>query len=236
MLEELESFSLLAAFAAGTLSFLSPCVLPLVPGYIANLAGSSMTASKTSPWITFSHALSFVIGFSLVFILLGALAGQVGAFSSAYMPLLYKIAGGLLILFGLHLIGVFRIPFLYYEKRLSYPKGNTPSYLRSFLIGSAFSLGWIPCVGPILGGILALAWTSQTVWQGVYLLSAYSLGLGVPFLILGLAFAPATGYLKRLNRHLNIISVISGVLLIVIGVLIFTNNLVELNKYIGIEG
>ena len=233
MFGELESLSLLAAFTAGTLSFLSPCVLPLVPVYIANLAGSSVTAPETGHWITFSHALSFVIGFSLVFILFGALAGQIGALISAYMHLLYKIAGGLLILFGLHLVGAFRIPFLYYEKRLGYPKGSTPGYLRSFLIGSAFSLGWTPCVGPILGGVLALAWTSQTMWQGVYLLSAYSLGLGVPFLILGLAFVPATRYLKRLNRHLNIISIISGVLLIAIGTLIFTNSLVQLNKYIG---
>ncbi len=233
MFGELESLSLLAAFTAGTLSFLSPCVLPLVPVYIANLAGSSVTAPETGHWTTFSHTLSFVIGFSLVFILFGALAGQIGALISAYMHLLYKIAGGLLILFGLHLVGAFRIPFLYYEKRLGYPKGSTPGYLRSFLIGSAFSLGWTPCVGPILGGVLALAWTSQTMWQGVYLLSAYSLGLGVPFLILGLAFVPATRYLKRLNRHLNIISIISGVLLIAIGTLIFTNSLVQLNKYIG---
>lgn len=231
---EVESLSLLAAFGAGLLSFLSPCVLPLVPVYLANLTGSGVIDSETDArWATLFHALIFVIGFSSVFIMLGALAGQFGAFLSAYTQLLYRIAGVLLVLFGLHLIGVFKIPLLYYERHLGYPRGNTPAYLRSFLVGAAFSIGWTPCVGPLLGGILAVAWSSQTLWKGVYLLTAYSIGLGIPFLILGLLPALTTRYLKRLNRHLRLVSIISGLLLIALGALIFTNSLVQLNKYFG---
>ena len=225
----MENLSLLIAFSAGIASFLSPCILPLVPVYLANMAGSSavLEDSAVSYRGTFYHALLFVAGFSVVFIALGAAAGWLGAALSTHMWLLRKIAGGLLIVLGFHLMGVIKIPLLYREKHVSLGEAR-PSYWRSFLVGLAFSLGWTPCVGPILGAILALAWSSETAWSGVYYLTAYCLGLGIPFLITGLAVAPVSRYLKRLNRYLNLVSIISGLLLVALGALIISDVLVRL--------
>lgn len=226
--------SLLAATAAGLLSFFSPCVLPLVPGYIANLAGASLTASTVSGsrrWFPFFHALSFVLGFTLVFAALGVLAGLGGSLISECIWLLRKIAGGLLVVFGLHLTGVFKLRFLDYEKRLGFSLVHQPRYYHSFATGILFSLGWTPCVGAVLSGILALAISSQTVWQGAYLLLAYSLGLGVPFLIVSLALLPAARHLSRFSRHLWLVSLLSGLLLIGLGVLIFLDKLVWFNQF-----
>ncbi len=142
--------------------------------------------------------------------------------------LLHKIAGGLLLLFGLFLLAAPRISWLNYEMRLRGSFGGSTGYLRSIGVGAAFSLGWTPCVGPILGGILALASSSQTVWQGVYLLLAYSLGLGIPFIAVGLALGTAVPVIRWLSRHANIISMLSGILLIALGILMLTNTLIRL--------
>ena len=226
-----ENVSLAIAFAAGILSFASPCVLPLVPVYITHLAGSSVGAGGSPTRLTgFLHALSFVLGFSVIFILLGASVGLVGSLVSEHMSLLRKVAGGVLIVLGLHMSGLVSIPFLYRERRAAY-NGRAPAYVRSFLIGSAFSIGWTPCVGPVLGAILALAWSSHTVLKGTYLLGSYSLGLGVPFLAAGLAVGTVSHYLSRLNRYLRAVELVSAALLIVIGVLIFTDDLTRLNEY-----
>ena len=234
----MENLSLAIAFGAGFLSFASPCVLPLVPAYIAYLAGCEVSASEISPgWrITFFHALSFVLGFSVVFVALGAAAGAVGSLLSDYMPLLLKIAGVILVFLGLHLAGAFKIPFLYRERRLDYAPATGRSYLRSFTVGSIFSIAWTPCVGPILGAIFALAWSSETVWSGAYLLAFYSLGLGVPFLLTGLALGSVMRYLKRLNRYMSVISIVSGVLLIAIGIFIFTDSLTLLSPIFDFSG
>ncbi len=222
----MEETSLFVAFGAGVLSFLSPCVLPLVPVYLANLAGVSSLTPGASRWPPFLHAILFVAGFSVVFIGLGASAGLIGATFSG--PLLRKIAGSLLIGFGLFLIASQWVPWLNYEKRLGRIPGGT-GYPRSILVGAVLSLGWTPCVGPILGGILSLASNSQTAWQGAYLLAVYSLGLGVPFIATGLALGAAVPVIRWFSRHSNIIMPLSGLLLIAVGILMLTDTLVLLN-------
>lgn len=217
----MEEYSLPVAFAAGVLSFLSPCVLPLVPVYLANLGGASTLAPQASRWHTFFHALSFVLGFSLVFTGLGASAGLIGAVASEFW--LRRIAGVLLVLFGFFLLAAHRVSWLNYEMRFRKSFGSSTGYLRSILVGAVFSLAWTPCVGPVLGGILTLASSSQTAWQGVYLLLAYSLGLGIPFIAAGLALGAATPLIRWLSRNGNIISLLSGLLLIAVGILILTS-------------
>ena len=226
------SISIIAAFSAGVLSFLSPCVVPLVPVYLASLCGPEILEPKASRRRIpiFLHSLSFVIGFSIIFVTLGAIAGLTGFAISPNQALLDKIAGSLLIVFGLFMLAALKVPWLNYEKRLTMPLGNTTSYLRSLLIGAIFSLAWTACVGPILGGILALALDSATAWHGAYLLAVYSLGLGIPFLIIGAAFDSTTPLLKRIRRYSNLIYIISGLLLIVIGMLILTSNLTWLSS------
>lgn len=221
------------AFGAGLLSFLSPCVLPLVPAYLANLAGITAIDSKTrtSYLPALFHSLSFVLGFSLIFIGLGASVGLIGTTITAHSTLLRQIGGGVIIAFGVFIIASIKIPWLNYEKRITPSVGRNPSYLRSILIGAVFALGWTPCIGPILGAILALAWSSQTVGQGALLLAIYSLGLGIPFIIIGLAWGAIMPLLKGLNRHLGAISIVSGALLIVVGILMLTNNLAWLGQF-----
>lgn len=215
--------SLPIAFAAGVLSFLSPCVLPMVPVYLANLAGASSLSVQASRWHIFLHAISFVVGFSMVFISLGASAGLIGTVVPA--GLLHRIAGTLLLVFGLYLLAAAKLPWLNYEMRLGRSFGSSTGYLRSILVGAVFSLAWTPCVGPILAGILSLASSSQTAWQGVYLLSAYSLGLGLPFIAVGLALGTAVPLIKWLNRHANIILLLSGLLLMAVGILMLTHTI-----------
>jgi cytochrome c-type biogenesis protein len=218
------SISFLTAFAAGILSFLSPCVLPLVPVYLANIAGASvLTTTPPDRRYIFLHTFSFVIGFSLVFIALGASLGLLGA--AAPQGVLEKVGGVLLIIFGIFLIAATKVPWLNYEKRLDFTRAKGTGYVRSLLIGIIFSLGWIPCVGPILGGILTLAASSQTVWQGVYLLLAYCLGLGLPFIAVGLALGAASRYIRWLSRHAFITSIVAAILLISVGILMLTGYL-----------
>ena len=224
----MENISFVVAFAAGLLSFLSPCVLRLVPVYLASLAGPEIFEAKGGRIRVpvFLHSLSFVLGFSLVFTLFGAGAGLVGFALSAHLAVIYQIAGSLLIIFGLFLLAALRVPWLNFEKRLAPSRGTTIGYLRSFLTGGIFSLAWTPCVGPILGGILALALGSETAWQGAYLLAFYSLGLGLPFLVIGVAFDSVTPLLRRIHRYSTAIYIFSGILLIAVGILILTGNLV----------
>ncbi|TES87800.1 MAG: cytochrome C biogenesis protein CcsB [Dehalococcoidia bacterium] len=222
-----ENVSVAVAFTAGLLSFLSPCVLPLVPVYLASLVGPELfDAKRTGRRLpTFLHSLSFVLGFSLVFTTMGAIAGLTGFAINPSLALLNKISGSLLIAFGLFLLAALKIPWLNYEKRLSPSLGNTTGYLRSFLIGASFSLVWTACVGPILGGILAIALNTATAWHGAYLLAIYSLGLGLPFLVIGLAFDSLLPLLRRIQRYTRIIHVVSGLLLITIGVLVLTGQI-----------
>jgi len=222
------SVTVLTALAAGVLSFLSPCILPLVPVYLANIAGASvLTPELANRKHIFFHTIAFIAGFSLIFTALGASVGLLGA--AAPQGVLEKVGGVLLIAFGIFLIAAIRIPWLNYEKRLDFARARGAGYLRSLLIGVIFSLGWIPCVGPILGGILALAANSQTAWQGVYLLLAYCLGLGLPFIVVGLALGAASKYIRWLSRHAFVTSIVAAVLLITVGILMLTGYLERLS-------
>jgi cytochrome c-type biogenesis protein len=222
--------SLIAAFVAGFLSFVSPCVLPLIPGYISFVSGVSVeemradAAPATSRLQVFVTSLAFVLGFSLVFIALVASATAIGKFLFAKLPLLSKIAGGILIIFGLHTMGVFRLAFLETEKRV-HAQRKPAGPLGAILVGIAFAFGWTPCIGPILGGILAIAGSRNSVNEGVTLLAVYSLGLGIPFLLTSLAINQFFGAAKRIRRHYHAIELTSGALLVVIGVLILTGQL-----------
>lgn len=213
------------AFTAGLLSFLSPCVLPLVPVYLASLVGPELLDKKGSGLRlpTFLHSLSFVLGFSLVFSTMGAIAGLTAFAINPSLALLNKISGSFLIAFGLFLLAALKIPWLNYEKRLNPSLGNTTGYLRSFLIGATFSLAWTACVGPILGAILTVALNTGTAWHGAYLLAIYSLGLGLPFLVIGLAFDSLSPVLRRIQRYTGVIHVISGLLLIIIGIMVLAD-------------
>jgi cytochrome c-type biogenesis protein len=220
-----ENVTLIVAFGGGLLSFLSPCVLPMVPVYLASLYGPGVFDSKGIRIPLFLHALSFVVGFSAVFTFLGAIVGLTGYAVNPDYALLGKIAGSILIAFGLFILLATRVPWLNYEKRLSPSLGSNTGYVRSFIIGAVFSLSWTACVGPILGSILTLATIHATAWEGAYLLAIYSLGLGLPFLIIGIAFDYVLPLLKRIQRYSGIIHLISGILLIIMGILVLTDRL-----------
>ncbi|HEY7021752.1 MAG TPA: cytochrome c biogenesis protein CcdA [Ktedonobacterales bacterium] len=225
------------AFLAGLLSFFSPCVLPLTPIYIAQLAGPSVWRTERADFNssglrreTLLHAAAYVGGFSLVFIALGATASALGAFLAAHAELLRQIGGALLIVFGLYVAGVLRIPLLDRERRFSLRFGQA-SYPASFAVGMAFGLGWTPCVGPVLAGILLFAAQAATLQYGVLLLAVYSLGLGIPFLALGIGFETIAPRFKRFSPYLPLIERGTGVLLILMGVVIFFNWLLYLNAW-----
>jgi len=220
-----ENISLIVAFSGGLLSFLSPCVLPMVPVYLASLYGPGVFDSQGIRLYVFLHALSFVVGFSAVFTFLGAIVGLTGYAVNPDYALLGKIAGSILIAFGLFILVATRVPWLNYEKRLAPSLGSNTGYVRSFIIGAVFSLSWTACVGPILGSILTLATVRATAWEGAYLLAIYSLGLGLPFLIIGAAFDSILPLLKRIQRYSGWLHIISGLLLLIIGILILTDNL-----------
>jgi cytochrome c-type biogenesis protein len=224
----MENIPLVVAFGAGLASFLLPCTLPLVPVYLASLAGPDTFVTRTHKRhiSIFLHSLSFVIGFTIVFVIMGVVAGLAGFALSSHLALIAQIAGVLLIFFGLFMLASLKIPWLNYEKRLSLPQRTTTGYLRSFLIGAISYLVLGPCTTPILGGILALAWTSETAWHGAYLLAIYSLGLGIPFLVIGAAFDSVAPLLKRIHRYSTAIYMFSGIVLIAVGILILTNKLV----------
>jgi len=197
------------------------------PGIAVSAGVAARVEPPPSP---FRHALSFVAGFSLVFVAFGVSLGLVGFFLRDHQDVILKVAGGLLIVMGLHLSGVITIPFLEQERRLDVGGGARVGYARSFFVGSAFSAGWSPCIGPTLGAILALAVSSGTVLEAGALLLVYSAGLSVPFLAMGLAFNSVRPVYDRLKRYMGIVNYVSGALLIVVGILIFTNSLINLNS------
>jgi cytochrome c-type biogenesis protein len=227
------------ASLAGVASFLSPCVLPLVPIYLAQLVGQSIYQSAGNEeehagrFITFLHALTFMCGFTLAFIALGATASTLGGFLRANQFLLRQVGGIILIVIGLHLTGILKLPFLYWQKRFEFRPAR-PSYPASFVIGLIFAIGWTPCIGLILGPILALAANAATLRQGVLLLLAYSLGLGVPFLILGLSLDRFSKILKWLKPHLGKVEIGTGVIMILVGLMIYFNMLIYLNHYFNL--
>lgn len=228
--------SLPIALVAGLVSFLSPCVLPLIPGYISMLSGASMDELKAGGDATlgarvFRNAIAFVIGFSVVFVSLGASATAVGAFLLARRTVFNVVAGIVIIVFGLHLTGIIKIPFLYRDARLTTGKPKR-GILGAFILGFAFAFGWTPCIGPILAGILAVAATRNTVFEGMFLLAMYSAGLAIPFLLTSLGVGQFLKFYGRFKKHLQAVEVGSGVLLILIGVLIAFNRFTVLSGYL----
>jgi cytochrome c-type biogenesis protein len=229
---EPQHVTVVLAFGAGVLSFLSPCVLPLVPVYLGYLTGSTIGGEETPNRSTvLLHALLFGLGFSLVFVLLfGLPVGYLGRSLARFTDVLVKIGGLLLIVFGLHTTGLIQIPFLFMERRVEVGMDSSPTYLRSLLLGMTFGAGWTPCVGPLLGAILTLALDAQSVWHAVFFLFVYSMGLGIPFLVVALLLTTATGWLRHLNRHLHIVSIVSGAFLIIVGLLLLTGTFQSLNS------
>lgn len=241
-----ENVTLLAAFGAGLLSFISPCVLPLIPGYLSYISGMSLdemrgmgaggaavavAAPPEARRRVVMSSLAFILGFSIVFIALGASASVIGQFMMARLDVLGKIAGAIIIVFGLHTMGVLRIEWLYQEKRVQTLR-KPAGVFGAGLVGVAFAFGWTPCIGPILAGILALAGAQETVGQGVRLLGIYSLGLGVPFMATALMIDRFFGAMGRIRRHYHTIELVSGALLVVIGLLIFTNKFTVIAKWL----
>lgn len=214
--------SIAAAFAAGLISFFSPCVLPLVPVYLGYMTGTAAsTLGNQRRLQLFAHALFFVLGFSLVFVLLGAVAGFLGSLIGRLLPFLIRIGGILLIILGLHLLGLVRIPFLHMDKHLTVTS-KSKGYWASFLVGFVFAAGWTPCIGPVLASILILAANTQTLLRGALLLSIYSLGLGVPFLITGGLIHLALPLVRKMGRWARVFNIVGGILLIAMGFLLIT--------------
>lgn len=233
---ETQSISYLGAFVAGLLSFLSPCVLPLIPSYITYITGLSfgeLQAEHPDHVVrqkTVLHSLAFIAGFTVVFVLLGASATLMGSFLQGHMTLIRKAGGVLVVLFGLHVAGLLPIRWLLGEKRLNI-RHRPAGYLGSFLVGLAFAAGWTPCIGPILASILMIAATEEKVGQGIVLLLLYSIGLGIPFLLSALALHRFIILFNRFKRFIRIFEIITGLFLVVVGVLIFTNWLSQLSGY-----
>jgi cytochrome c-type biogenesis protein len=221
------------AMLAGLASFLSPCVLALVPAYVGYLGGRSVSPNGSTVenrWVTFSHGLAFVLGFSLVFVLLGAAASAVGALLFDLREWISRIGGIVVIIFGLHTMGVINIPFLDYDTRRQAQPRRT-GYISSGMMGVFFSAGWAPCVGPVLGAVLTLALNGAQLGQGVLLLSAYSVGLAVPFLLAALGVGRVTELMRRHSRAIHYMSIATGALLVIVGVMLLTGTLERLASF-----
>jgi len=228
------------AFLAGLASFLSPCVFSLVPAYIGYLGGRSAASSnlvisdstpKNDRWLTFSHGLAFVLGFSVVFILLGVATSVIGGLLYDLRTWLAKIGGILVVILGLHMTRIIRIQFLDYDLRPQSQPARSRGYLSSVLMGVFFSAGWSPCVGPVLGAILTLSLSGGSITQGVGLLTAYSTGMAIPFLIAALGIGWVTTIIRKYGRVMHIIEIAMGVLLIIVGVMLFSGTFERLARF-----
>ncbi len=233
-----QQISGIIAFSAGLLSFVSPCVLPLVPSYITYITGVSfkeLTDSESRSrlrWVTIFHSLFFIMGFSVIFILMGASASYLGQLLAQYQDWIMKGGGVLIILLGIHFTGIIKIPFLQMEKRLQMRK-KPLGYAGSFLVGVVFAAGWTPCIGPILSAILIYASTSKSFTTGIQLLTYYSIGLGIPFFLSSLAFNLFLSAFDKIKRYMRVITIVSGLFLIGIGILFLTDTFKEINAYLS---
>ena len=221
---------LLIAFGAGLISFLSPCVLPLIPGYISYISGASLDELLANKKINLVPLILFTLGFSFVFIIFGAAASYLGQVLLQNSETLRILAGLIIIIFSLQLIGIININFLNFEKKIYTKKNNNIWF--SFIIGMAFGFGWTPCIGPILGSILALASTEETVFKAIILLSFYSLGLAIPFILSGYLMQRFLMFSRNFKKNINLVTKSGGVILLITGVLILTNQLQILGYYI----
>ena len=221
---------LFIAFGAGLISFLSPCVLPLIPGYVSFITGSTLSEILEKKKIDLLPLIVFSLGFSFVFIVFGATASFLGQILLQNSQILRTIAGVIIIIFSLQLIGVLNIKFLNVEKKFYTKKSNNIFFV--FIIGMAFGFGWTPCIGPILGSILALASTEETIYKAILLLSFYSLGLAIPFVLSGYLMQKFLLFSKNFKRNINLVTKGGGIILLITGILILTNQLQVLGYYI----
>jgi len=221
---------IIIAFGAGLISFLSPCVLPLIPGYVSFVSGKSLNDILDNGKINISSLILFCLGFSTVFILFGATASIIGQIFLQNSEILRITAGLVIIIFSLQLLGIINISFLNFEKR--YESKTSKNIFFPFVIGLAFGFGWTPCIGPILGSILALAAMEETLLKAITLLSFYSLGLSIPFVLSGYLIQRFLAFSKNIRKNINIISKVGGVILLITGLLILTNQLQTLGFYI----
>ncbi len=228
---------LFSSFIAGLLAFVSPCVLPLVPVYIGMMSSRAIYKNKnirlSERLYLFINSLFFVLGFSIVFIALGSTATLIGRALEDYSSIISRIGGVILIIFGLHYMGLFKIKFLNFEKRFNMPGSIRSGFAGSFIFGIIFSFGWIPCVGLILSGILLLASKLDTLAGGILLLGVFSLGLGIPFILASIFISFFSKFLKRLNRHLNLVSIISGVFIVLLGIVFITDSMIRVTGYLS---
>lgn len=228
----MDNVSSILAFSAGLLSFLSPCVLPIIPGYVSFITGSTISelnSSKAKLSLLYK-SFGFVLGFSIIFIIMGLSISSIGILFQENQNLFRQVGGSIVILLGLHTAGILKILPLYREKRLLSLHTPKKSF-SSIFIGMAFATGWTPCVGPILSSILVYAGSMGTIEKGVLLLIFYSLGLAIPFILTAMLISNFSDYFKKISRYLPIISTISGLLIIIMGILIFTNRLALLSQY-----
>lgn len=227
--------SLGLAFLAGLASFLSPCVFSLVPAYVGYLSGRSLAASGSGAqnrrWVTLSHGVAFVLGFSIVFVLLGVAVSALGGLLYDVRTWLAKIGGVVVILFGLHMVGVLRIPFLEYDLRPQSEMDHRRGYFSSLLLGIFFSAGWSPCVGPVLGAILTLALNGGSISKGVGLLTSYSAGMAIPFLLAALGIGWVTTVLRKYRNVMHYVEIAMGVVLIAVGAMLFLGTFEQLARF-----
>ncbi len=230
------NISYFGAFIAGLLSFLSPCVLPLIPSFITYITGLSfadLQAEHPTHKVrqqTIIHTLMFIAGFTVVFVLLGASATFIGGFLQEHMSAIRRVGGILIIVFGIHVSGLVPIHLLLGEKRVTIHR-KPAGFLGSFLVGLAFAAGWTPCIGPILASILMVAATEDTVYQGIALLLVYSLGLAIPFFLASLAMHQFMIFFNRFKKHIRLMEIVTGLFLVVVGILIFSNSLSLVQRY-----
>jgi len=225
--------SLIIAFFAGLLTFFTPCFLPLIPAYLSFISGLSfdqLSAPKRPKKAILINTIMFILGFSLVFVLMGASITYLGGLLEKYDDWLRKIGGVIIICFGLYLIGIFKLTFLNREKKI-HLRSKPAGLVGSIIVGAAFAAGWTPCVGPILGSILVYAGTRETVSLGIRLLIVYSLGLGVPFILSALLIDIFLKRLNRISRYVRIVSVFCGIFLLLIGVLLFTDSFKNFGRF-----
>lgn len=233
----MENVGIFSAFIFGLLSFISPCVLPIVPGYLSFISGTSFEEMMNSDNQTqirkrvLLNSMFFVLGFSIIFIALGASATAFGQFLQDQLHIFGKVAGVIIVVFGLHMMGILKIGFLNYEKRF-HTQAKPIGFLGSFVVGLAFAFGWTPCIGPILAGILTIAAQQETVWQGIILLTSYSAGLGIPFLLTGISITAFQNVFGKVKRYFRAVEIVGGILLVIVGVLIFTNSLTIISGYL----
>lgn len=227
------NISLLLAFSSGLLSFLSPCVLPLVPIYLTYLTGSSVKEMDNKNKLTVIYkSIGFTLGFSFIFIIMGISVTSLGQLFDSNKDIFRKIGGIIIIVFGLHIMGIIKVKTFYYEKTMFQPQ-KFKSGLSSFFIGMAFAIGWTPCIGPILASILIYAGSATTFTLGIKLLISYSIGLGIPFIVSGFLVDYISGYIKRFSKYFNIVSIVSGAILVFMGIMTFTNKMYIINNLLN---